>query len=141
MKWYNLLLITSWCLISCKDADSGQDNTDKQEQNYSGPGYVTGLKQSAANVLFAVEVPQPGNYLLEMKYRNTGTTDATASISINNTPANKEVQLLAQANNNLWQSAETDVSLQNGINYIIIQNGTPNSGIIELDYIKLRMKP
>lgn len=54
MKLYNLLLIASCLLLSCKESDSGQDNDGKQENTYSGAGYVTGLENSGANVLFAV---------------------------------------------------------------------------------------
>lgn len=53
MKYYNLLLMAC-LLLSCKESDSGQDNDGKQENTYSGAGYVTGLENSGANVLFAV---------------------------------------------------------------------------------------
>ena len=59
MKYYNLLLMAC-LLLSCKESDSGQDNDGKQENTYSGAGYVTGLENSGANVLFTVEVPQQG---------------------------------------------------------------------------------
>lgn len=59
MKYYNLLLMAC-LLLSCKESDSGHDNDGKQENTYSGAGYVTGLENSGANVLFAMEVPQAG---------------------------------------------------------------------------------
>ena len=55
MKYYNLLLMAC-LLLSCKESDSGQDNDGKQENTYSGAGYVTGLENSGANVLFTLEV-------------------------------------------------------------------------------------
>ena len=65
MKYYNLLLMAC-LLLSCKESDSGQDNDGKQENTYSGAGYVTGLENSGANILFTVEVPQTGDYPLEI---------------------------------------------------------------------------
>ena len=121
MKYYNLLLMAC-LLLSCKESDSGQDNDGKQENTYSGAGYVTGLENSGANILFTVEVPQTGDYPLEIRYRNTGATDAAALIIVNDV------------------AIETEISLQNGINYIIIQNSTSKGGCFELDYIKIRKK-
>ena len=83
-------------LLSCKESDSGQDNDGKQENTYSGAGYVTGLENSGANVLFAVEVPQAGDYPLEIRYRNTGTTDAAALIIVNDVAIEKLLQLPVQ---------------------------------------------
>ena len=135
MKYYNLLLMAC-LLLSCKESDSGQDNDGKQENTYSGAGYVTGLENPGANVLFAVEVPQTGDYPLEIRYRNTGVADAVALITV----IEKWLQLPAQADKTAWQTAETEISLQNGINYIIIQNSTSKGGCFELDYIKIRKK-
>lgn len=59
MKYYNLLLMAC-LLLSCKESDSGQDNDGKQENTYSGAGYVTGLENSGANVLFTVKFPKQG---------------------------------------------------------------------------------
>lgn len=140
MKLYNLLLIASCLLLSCKESDSGQDNDGKQENTYSGAGYVTGLENSGANVLFAVEVPQTRDYPLEIRYRNTGTTDAAALIIVNDVVIEKWLQLPVQADKTAWQTAKTEISLQNGINYIIIQNSTSKGGYFELDYIKIRKK-
>lgn len=140
MKLYNLLLIASCLLLSCKESDSGQDNDGNQENTYSGAGYVTGLENPGANVLFAVEVPQTGNYPLEIRYRNTGVADAVALITVNDVAIEKWLQLPVQADKTAWQTAETEISLQNGINYIIIQNSTSKGGCFELDYMKIRKK-
>ncbi len=59
MKYYNLLLMALSPVI-LQGTDSGQDNDGKQENTYSGAGYVTGLENSGANVLFTVEVPKQG---------------------------------------------------------------------------------
>ena len=137
MKYYNLLLMAC-LLLSCKESDSGQDNDGKQENTYSGAGYLTGLENPGANVLFAVEVPQTGDYPLEIRYRNTGVADAL--ITVNDVAIEKWLQFPAQADKTAWQTAETEISLQNGINYIIIQNSTSKGGCFELDYIKIRKK-
>ena len=84
-------------LLSCKESDSGQDNDGKQENTYSGAGYVTGLENSGANVLFTVEVPQTGDYPLEIRYRNTGAADAAALIIVNDVAIEKLLQLPVQA--------------------------------------------
>lgn len=141
MKCYNLLLIASCFLLSCKDSDSGQDKVDEQENTYSGAGYVTGLEAPGANVLFVVEVSQAGDYPLEIRYRNTGTADAVALIIVNDVAIENLLQLPAQADKTAWQTGETEISLQNGINYIIIQNSTSKDGCFELDYIEIRKKP
>ena len=117
MKYYNLLLMAC-LLLSCKESDSGQDNDGKQENTYSGAGYVTGLENSGANILFTVE----------------------ALIIVNDVAIEKLLQLPVQADKTAWQTAETEISLQNGINYIIIQNSTSKGGCFELDYIKIRKK-
>ena len=137
MKYYNLLLMAC-LLLSCKESDSGQDNDGKQENTYSGAGYVTGLENSGANVLFTVEVLKTGDYPLEIRYRNTGATDAAALIIVNDVAIETLLQLPVQADKTAWQTAETEISLQNGINYIIIQNSTSKGGCFELDYIKIR---
>lgn len=129
MKYYHLLLMAC-LLLSCKESDSGQDNDGKQENTYSGAGYVTGLENSGANVLFTVEVPQTGDYPLEIRYRNTGAADAAALIIVNDVAIEKLLQLPVQADKTAWQTAETEISLQNGINYIIIQNSTSKGGML-----------
>jgi len=139
MKYYNLLLMAC-LLLSCKESDSGHDNDGKQENTYSGASYVTGLENSGANVLFAMEVPQAGGYPLEIRYRNTGTAEAVALIIVNDVAIEKLLQLPVQADKTAWQTAETEISLQNGINYITIQNCTSKGGCFELDYIKTRKK-
>lgn len=139
MKYYHLLLMAC-LLLSCKESDSGHDNDGKQENTYSGAGYVTGLENSGANVLFAMEVPQAGDYPLEIRYRNTGTAEAVALIIVNDVAIEKLLQLPVQADKTAWQTAETEISLQNGINYITIQNCTSKGGCFELDYIKTRKK-
>ena len=87
-----------------------------------------------------MEVPQTGDYPLEIRYRNTGVADAVALITVNDVAIEKWLQLPAQADKTAWQTAETEISLQNGINYIIIQNSTSKGGCFELDYIKIRKK-
>ena len=139
MKYYNLLLMAC-LLLSCKESDSEHDNDGKQENTYSGAGYVTGLENSGANVLFAMEVPQAGDYPLEIRYRITGTAEAVALIIVNDVAIEKLLQLPVQADKTAWQTAETEISLQNGINYITIQNCTSKGGCFELDYIKTRKK-
>ena len=141
MKRYTLPFIALCLLLSCQDSDSGQENSSGQEPTHSGPGYVTGLEHPDANVLFTAEVPQPGDYLLEIRYRNTGTGNAAAIILINDAPTEKQLQLPAPADREVWQSAEATVSLRSGLNCIVIRNGTADAALSELDYITLKKKP
>lgn len=142
MWWYNLLgLLLICCLSSCQASDSAPDNSSVPEQEYSGIGYATGLEQPDANILFAVEVPQSGNYLLEVRYRCTGTTDASALVIINDAPTVKQLQLFAHTNPATWQSAIMKISLLSGINDVIIKNGTASGKLSELDYITITKKP
>lgn len=69
MKYYNLLLMAC-LLLSCKESDSGQDNDGKQENTYSGAGYVTGL-----------ETPAP-MYSLQWKFPKQGTIRWKSDIEI-----------------------------------------------------------
>ena len=108
MKYYNLLLMAC-LLLSCKESDSGQDNDGKQENTYSGAGYVTGLENSGANVLFTVEVLKTGDYPLEIRYRNTGATDAAALIIVNDMAIEKLLQLPVQADKTAWQTADRNI--------------------------------
>ena len=64
----------------------------------------------------------------------------TNYVTVNDVAIEKWLQLPAQADKTAWQTAETEISLQNGINYIIIQNSTSKGGCFELDYIKIRKK-
>lgn len=142
MKSHNLPLIALCLLFSCSASDdSGQENSNRQPPTHSGPGYVTALEHPDANILFTVEVPRPGDYLLEISYRTTGTGNAEAVILINDAPAEKRLQLPAQPAPEVWQSTETVVSLRSGLNSIVIRNGTADAALSELDSITLKKKP
>ena len=96
-----------------------------------------------------LKTPAP-MYSLQWKFPKQGTIRwksdieiqelQTVLIIVNDMAIEKLLQLPVQADKTAWQTAETEISLQNGINYIIIQNSTSKGGCFELDYIKIRKK-
>lgn len=104
------------------------------------PATSQDLKTPAPIYSLQWKFPKQGTIRWKSRYRNTGATDAAALIIVNDVAIEKLLQLPVQADKTAWQTAETEISLQNGINYIIIQNSTSKGGCFELDYIKIRKK-
>lgn len=140
MNRYGLLLIAFTFLFSCNESESTEENKKEEVPHYSGIGYVDGLKQLGSSVLFTVEVPQTGDYLLKIRYKTVGESDNTASLVVNGVLTEYTLLPITQTNPDNWQNAETEVFLQNGINSIVVQNSTTMGALSELDFIEIEKK-
>lgn len=140
MNRYVFLFIVFTCLFSCNESDSEKENEKVKKQEYSGAGYVTGLMQPDADIEFLVEVHQTGNYLMVIRYRNTGTADGIALLFINGVLIENHLELPVQSELESWQTTEAEIFLQNGINRIILQNSAEVGGLSDLDFIEVNKK-
>lgn len=104
---------------------------------YSGLGYVDGFENNGGKVLWAVEVPQKGEYDLVIKYGNSSSETALGNLYVN---GNKTIEQIVMPNTDKldgWAEVQLNIFLEEGVNYISIENsGTVNTKF-DLDYIQV----
>lgn len=113
-------------------------NTKKKQDNfrYNGCGYAGDFQNTDAKVFFAIEIPDKGNYTIQIRYANPGKDTGTASLYINDKKMANQMSF-APVKANQWELAEVKVSLEAGNNFISIQKDNSDNGYLDLDYIQI----
>lgn len=106
--------------------------------NFSGPGYVENFENPGAKVLYAISVPEKGDYELQIRYANATGNTGTASLYVNDMKTNGLLPLPNLTDWNTWSTVSTSISLQEGMNYIAIQHDSGDNGLFKLDYIQIK---
>ncbi|WP_162463136.1 carbohydrate-binding protein [Paenibacillus psychroresistens] len=115
---------------------------NNDHKGYSGFGFVDGLGNVGAKIVYAVEAPSTGSYPISYRYGNSVGTTSTMKVKVvdeNGTsvqPA-KTVSFPNLANWDTWSNKSDQISLKKGVNLITIERTAADSGAINLDYIEL----
>lgn len=115
----------------------GGAKKNNNHKDYNGPGFVDNFENIGTKVLFALDVPFAGEYILNARYANASGTERTASIYINEIKVNGSLIMPNLSNWNEWQMTERSVTLKTGINLVAIQYDTGDNGRFNLDYIQV----
>lgn len=123
-------------MISCREEyELPLKNPGKKPSGY---GYVTGLNSVDSKVLFAVELPQSGKYVIVIGYATTTGQRATSSLYINDIKTGDQLVMPKTADETAWQTVEQSITLQKGLNYIAVQCDEGDNGLFNLDYIQIK---
>ncbi|MCM3630780.1 S-layer homology domain-containing protein [Paenibacillus glycanilyticus] len=95
--------------------------------------YVSGFKQEAAALLFAVNTDGEGSYSANVHYRNSGSNTTTLAVYINGLKQAEAVEFPATGND--WRNIALTLPLRLGMNTFSLQYDNGSTGGIEVDYL------
>jgi hypothetical protein len=102
---------------------------------FSGSGYVKNFESYESSVLFAIENDKSTEQVLQIRYATPVQEDASFSVYVNDNKAVDKIK--SSITGNSWQTIETEVSLNLGVNYLRLQTDKGGKGKFYLDYIRL----
>ena len=102
---------------------------------HSGLGYVDNFTAGGSKVLWAVEVPEKGEYRLAIRYGSVVDREVQGSLEVNDGLAQRIVLSSLQGENK-WGEVLLGVQLNAGTNYISLGK-SQNGGSFKLDHIQV----
>ncbi|MFC5802050.1 right-handed parallel beta-helix repeat-containing protein [Streptomyces formicae] len=111
---------------------SGGPSQASTVAGYEGSGYLTGFTATGARAVFAVNAPTAATYPVAVRYRTTGTSQATLTLSANGTTAHR---LTLPGTSGAWATATTDAPLRAQLNNLTLRTEPGDNGDLLLDGI------
>jgi lysophospholipase L1-like esterase len=110
---------------------------DSNNTGYTGSGFANTTNASGTQIAWSLNASASGNYQLEIRFANAGTTGRPGQLSINN-GANGTYNLALAATGawTTWQTETIPVVLTQGENQFVLTAIT-SGGLANVDYVKL----
>ncbi|ADQ08082.1 S-layer domain protein [Caldicellulosiruptor hydrothermalis 108] len=115
---------------------SGGACVSKDNEGYSGAGYVAGLDMQGSRIVFNVNVPSEGLYKVVIGYSN-GTNSLKTLTLYANGIKEKKVSFSQTGSWTKWNSIVDNIFLRQGLNTIMLQYDEDDSGNVFIDYIEV----
>ncbi|WP_332698527.1 TIM-barrel domain-containing protein [Halalkalibacter lacteus] len=107
------------------------------KEGYDGFGYITGLDNEGSRVTFAVEMPEAGEFSLDINYFSTEESTLTLSVEdvqINVIDTPKTVTFPSTGEE--WGTAQESVELSQGVNIVTLEFTGEDTGSALIDSIQ-----
>lgn len=104
---------------------------------FSGDGYANSDNAVGAQIEWAVQVSQAGQYTLDFVYANGGDTDRAGALSLNGSELEAVVSLPSTGDWTTWSSLSVEVALEEGESRIVL-SATTEAGLANLDSLIVR---
>ncbi len=105
-------------------------------RNYTGQGYLRFGTNGAASIRKTVTVPQPGTYILLIKYTATGGNVANTDLYVNGSRIASPA-FIQTANTSTWNTLTQAVILKAGSNLLALTANATGTGSLVLDNMQL----
>ncbi|MEX2462336.1 MAG: carbohydrate-binding protein [Paenibacillaceae bacterium] len=124
----------------------GGTHFNNNHKGYSGFGFVDGLGNVGAKIVYAVEVPSDGSFPITYRYANSKGLTSTMKVGVkdelgHSVQAAKPVAFPNLPNWDTWANKSDTITLKKGVNLITIERTNADKGAINLDYIQLDKTP
>ncbi|MGF7030864.1 hypothetical protein J2T17_001770 [Paenibacillus mucilaginosus] len=119
---------------------SGGVKVNTNHLGYTGSGFLDGYWNYGGTATFTVNVPAAGKYNVTARYGNAASNPASMSLIVNGTKI-KQTSLPLLANWDTWGNETETVTLNAGVNTIAYKYDNGDTGIINLDHIRVSPAP
>jgi uncharacterized protein YegP (UPF0339 family) len=111
-----------------------QAGSNNNHSNYTGYGFVDGLENDGSAVTFRVNAKTAGEFPVDIRYSNGGTTNKTLSIFVNGSFV-RQAEFGTTANWDTWNTITESLPLVAGGNSITLQvdSNIGDTGFLNID--------
>ncbi|UJF35002.1 carbohydrate-binding protein [Paenibacillus hexagrammi] len=123
----------------------GGAHFNNDHTGYQGFGFVDGLGNPGAKVVYAIEAPQDGTYAVSYRYANATGADSTLQISAEDLNGSKvqqakQVSFPSSKDWNTWMNQTSTIKLKAGVNLVTLERTSSDQGAINLDSLSMAKK-
>ena len=126
--------------ITLQELETGSCNPvlfENKNSGHTGSGYINTPNAKAARVTWSIESPDGGEYTLEIRYANGGTTARSGELFVNEgTNGTFDVALPPAGDWTEWRTALLDVDLVPGENLLVLR-AVSDDGLANIDSLKV----
>ncbi|MBD0379032.1 carbohydrate-binding protein [Paenibacillus sedimenti] len=120
----------------------GGTHFNNNHTGYKGFGFVDGLGNVGAKIVYAVSVPEDGDYPISYRYANATGSGSTMHVSVADdkgafVQAARKVTFDHASSWDRWMNRTDQIHLKAGVNLITLERTAADTGAINLDHILL----